>query len=118
MLRSDFCDYKDAYIVAKGRIKVKGTNNTNRRNEKLTFKKNAPFRSCISKINNTFVDNTEDFEIIMPMYNQLEYSDNYSMASRSLWNYYRDKIKIMILLILGQITTRQQQVNLLSIRQK
>ena len=55
MLRSDLCDYSDAYIVVKGIINVTGTNANNRRNKKLTFKNNAPFRSCISKINNTFI---------------------------------------------------------------
>ena len=50
------------------------------------------FRSCISKINNTFIDNAEDLDIVMQMYNLLEYSGNYSMISESLWNYYRDEI--------------------------
>ena len=58
----------------------------------LTFKNDAPFQSCISKINNTFTDNAEDLHIVMPMYNLLEYSDNYSMTSGSLWNYYRDEV--------------------------
>ena len=66
---------------------VTGTKNANRRNEKVTFKHNAPFRSCILKINNTFIDNAKDFDIVMPMYNLLEYSDNYSMTSGSVWNY-------------------------------
>ena len=73
------------HIVVKGRISVTGTNNANRRNKKLTFKNNAPFRSCISKINNTFVDNGEDLDIVMSMYNLLDYSDNYFMTG-SLWN--------------------------------
>ena len=54
MLRSDLYDYGDAYIVVKWRITVEGTNDTNERNRSLNFKNNAPFRSCISKINNTF----------------------------------------------------------------
>ena len=62
------------------------------RNKKLTFKNNAPFRSCISKINNTFIDNAGDLDIVMLMYNLLEYSDNYSMTSGRLWNYHRDEI--------------------------
>ena len=76
MLRSDLCDYGYAYIDVKGIITVTGTDNANKRNKKLTFKNNAPFRSCISKINNTFVDNPEDLHIAMSMYNLLEYSDN------------------------------------------
>ena len=93
MLRSDLCDYSDAYIVVKGRISVRGTNDANKRNKKLTFKNNAPFRSCISKINNTFIDNAEDLDIVMPMYNLLEYSDKYSRTSGSLRNYCKDKVK-------------------------
>ena len=60
--------------------------------KKLIFKSNAPFRSCISKINNTFVGNAEDLDMVMPMYNLLENSDNYSMTSGSSWNFYRDEI--------------------------
>ena len=69
MLRSDLCDYSNADIVVKGTISVTGTNNANRRNKKLIFKNNTPFRSCITKINNTFVDNAEDLDIVMPVYN-------------------------------------------------
>ena len=75
MLRSDLCGYSDAYFVVKGRITDEGDNDTITRNKKLIFKKNAPFRSCISKINNTFIDNAEVLDIFMPMYNLLEYSD-------------------------------------------
>ena len=73
MLRSDLHDYSDAYIAAKWEITVKGNDNANRRNKKLTLR----------KINNTFIDNAEDPGIVMPMYNLLEYSDNYSMTSGS-----------------------------------
>ena len=76
----------------KGRISVRGINDANRINKKLICKNNTPFRSCISKINNTFVDNVEDLNITMPMYNLLEYSGNHSMTSGSLWNFYRDEI--------------------------
>ena len=65
MLRSYLCDYRDAYIVVKGRISVTGTNAANRRNKKLTFKNNAPFRSCISKIKNTFIDNAKNLDTVM-----------------------------------------------------
>ena len=70
MLRSDLCHYNDVYIVVKGRISIKGTNDANKKNKKLTFKNNVPFRSSISKINNTSVDNAEDLNIVMPMYNK------------------------------------------------
>lgn len=62
------------------------------KNKKLTFKNNVPSRSCTSKINNTFIENAED--IVMSMYNLLEYSFNYSKTSRSLRNYYRDKTNV------------------------
>ena len=57
----------------------------------MAFKNNAPFVSCISKINNTLIDNAEDLDIVMLMYNLTEYSKNYSKTTRSLWNYYRDE---------------------------
>ena len=92
MLRSDLCDCSDAYIVVKGTITVTGTTNAKKGIKNLTFKNNTPFRSCISKINNTIVDNAEYLDIVMPMYNLLEYSENYSMTSGSLWNYYRAEV--------------------------
>ena len=88
---SDVYDYSDAGVVVKGRITVTG-NNANRIKKKLNFKNNAPFTSCISKINNTLVENAEDVDIVMPMYNLLEYSTNYSMTLTSLCNYYRNEI--------------------------
>ena len=69
MIRSNLCGYSDAYIVVKGEVSVRGTNNANKSNKKVTLKKNSRFRTCISKINNTFIDNSEDLSIIMPMYN-------------------------------------------------
>ena len=60
MLGLDLCDYSDVYIIVKRTTSITGTNNANRRNKKLTFKNSAPFRSCISKINNTFIENAED----------------------------------------------------------
>ena len=91
MLRLDLCGYRDVYIVVKGTITVEGDNNSKKKNKKLTFKNNAPFRSCILKMNNTFIDNAEDLDIVMPSCDLLEYSDNYSMTSGSLCNYYRDE---------------------------
>ena len=57
MLKSDLCDYNDAYIGVKGRISVRGINDANRINKKLIFKNNSSFRSCTSKDNNTFAGN-------------------------------------------------------------
>ena len=74
MLRSDLCDYNDAYIIVTGTIAVPNPAN-DAYDKKLTFKNNAPFISCISKINNTLINNAEDLDIVMPMYNLLEYSN-------------------------------------------
>ena len=90
MLRSDLCDYSDAYIVVKGDITVTDPNN-NAYDKKLAFKNNAPFISCILKINSTLIDNAEYLDIVMPMYNLIEYSKNYSKTTGSLWNYYRNE---------------------------
>ena len=90
MLRSDLCDYSNAYIVVKGTITVTNPNNA-KRNKAVAFKNNAPFINCISKINGVQIDNAEDLDVVMPMYNLLEYSKNYRKATGSLWNYYRDE---------------------------
>ena len=91
MLRSELCNYSDAYMWVKGKITVINPNvNFDRR---LTLKNNAPFISCISKINGELVENAEDLDIVMPMYNLLEYSKNYEKTSGSLFNYYRDEPK-------------------------
>ena len=90
MLRSDPCDFSDAYIVVKGKITVTNPNN-NAYDKKLALKNNPPFTSSISKINNTLIDNAEDSDIVMPMYNLLEYSKNYRKTTGSLFNYYRDE---------------------------
>ena len=62
------------------------------KNRPLAFKNNAPFVGCISKINNTLIDNVEDLDVAMPMYNLIEYSKNYRKTTGSLWNYYRDEL--------------------------
>ena len=77
MLRSDLCDYSDAYIVVKGKV-------NNAYDTKLALKNNAPFFSCISKIINTNIDNAEDFDIVMARYNLIEYSKNYRKTTGSL----------------------------------
>ena len=96
MLRSDLCDYSDAYIVVKGIITLRarcGTNNIReRKNRPLAFKNNAPFIYCISKINGALIENAEDLDVVILKYNLTEYSKNYSKTSGSLWNYYRDEL--------------------------
>ena len=88
MLRFNLCDYSDAYIFGKGSITVNNTvgagADANNTNKKVIFKNCAPFTKCISKINNTQIDNAEYIYIVMPVYNFIEYSDNYSKTSESL----------------------------------
>ena len=114
MLRSNLCDFNDAYIVVKGNItatkktftaddieapdntpaKVAATNTANNNafgEKKLVFKNNASFINSVSKINCVKIDNAEDLDILMLMYNLLEYSKNYIKTTGSLWNYYRDE---------------------------
>ena len=62
-----------------------------KKDKALTFKNNAPFIKCISKINREKIDIVEDLDVVMPMYNLLEYSKSYRKTAGSLWNYYRDE---------------------------
>ena len=73
MLRSNLCDYSDAYIVLNGIIDLltADANEDDKAEKDVAFKNNAPFRSCISKINNNLINNAEDLDIVMPMYNLL-----------------------------------------------
>ena len=83
----------DAYIVVKGYITLTKTENIGFirvRNNFLAFKNNASFTSSILKINGTLIENAEDLDVVIPMYNLLEYSKNYRKTTGSLWNYYRD----------------------------
>ena len=90
MLRSDLCDFSDAYIVVKGNITIANPDNA-KKNKAIAFKNNAPFINCISKINGIKIDNAEDLDVVMPIYNLLEYSKTYKKTTGSLWNYYRDE---------------------------
>ena len=96
MLRSNLCDYADAYILVKGTITIPGVGDDDaakqldERNKGALFKNCAPFTKCISRINNTVIDTAQDIDIVMPMYKLIDYSDNYSKASGSLWQYYKD----------------------------
>ena len=93
MLRSSLCDYSDAYILDKGNITVNntvGAADVNNTNKKVIFKNSSPFTNCISKINNTQIDNADYIDIVMSMQNLIEYSDNYSKTSGSLWQYCKD----------------------------
>ena len=90
-LKSSLCDYSDAYVQVKRTVSVNntvaaGTDATNN-NKKVIFKNCALFINCISEINNVQLDNAKNLDTVMPMYNLIEYSDNYSKTSRSLWQY-------------------------------
>ena len=97
MLKSSLSDYNDAYILVKGRITITraGADAAHRkvdeRDKGVAFKNCAPFTNCISEINNAQVDNAKDIDIVMPMYNLIEYRDNYAKTSGSLWQYFRDE---------------------------
>ena len=84
MLRSDLCDYVDAYILVNGTILVNGLNPRDRQNRPLILKNNAPFVSCITRINGELIEHADDLDIVMPMYNLLEYSKNYRKTIGSL----------------------------------
>ena len=91
MLKSSLCDYSDAYILVKGRITITGAGadaaarQADGRDKGVAFKNCAPFTNCISEINNTQVDNAKDIDIVIPMYNLIEYSDNHAKTAGSLW---------------------------------
>ena len=88
-LESNLCDYSDAYISVTGNITVTGGD----RNTKVSFNNCSPFRECRTEINEDFVDKTEHINSAMPMYNLIEYSDNYSETSGCLWQFKRDEIE-------------------------
>ena len=97
MLKSSLCDYSDAYILVKGKITIAGAGDdaaarqADERDKVVALKNSAPFTHCIIEINNTQIDNCKDIDIVMPLYNLLEYSDNYAKTSRNSWQYYRDE---------------------------
>ena len=97
MLKSSLCDYSDAYILAKGTITINGrgadavARQADEREKSVSFKNFATFTNCISEINNTQVDNAKNIDIVIPMYNLIEYSDNYAKTTGRLWQYFRDE---------------------------
>ena len=76
ILRSDLCDFNDAYIIVTGKSTVTNPNN-NAYDKKISLKDNAPFFSCILKINNTLIENAEDLHVVIPLYNLLKYNKSY-----------------------------------------
>ena len=110
---ASLCDYSDKNILVKGNISVNDTAGAgaaaNNANKKVIFRNCAPFTNCISKISNTQIDNAEYIDIVMPMYNLIEYSDNYSKTSGSLWQYCKEipavdnKVVSLILMVLMKL---------------
>ena len=105
MLRSNLCDYADSYILVKGTVTITGSarppelrteaqllaaKQADERDKEVTFKNCAPFTKCIITISNKDIDNAHDIDIVMPMYNLIECSDNYSKSSGNLWQYYKN----------------------------
>ena len=94
MLRSNLRDHADTYILVKGTITITdawdddSAERLDERNKGVIFKTCPPSTKCISRIDNAYIDNAQDIDIVMPMYNLIEYSDNYSKTSGSLWQYY------------------------------
>ena len=87
MLRSNLCDYADAFILVKGTITITSAENDDaakrlhERSKGVIFKSLEPFTKCINRIKKTEIDNAQDIDIVMPMYNVIEYSDSYSKTS-------------------------------------
>ena len=96
MLRSSLCNYNDAYILVSGTITMTGAatddsaKRLDERNKRVIFKNCAPFTDCISELNKTQIDNAKYIDVVMPMYNSIEYINNYSKTSGNLCQYYRD----------------------------
>ena len=95
MLRSSSCDCSDTYVLVKENISVNNTADAGAvaKNavKKVIFKNcAAPFTNCLSKINNTQIDNAGYIDRVIPLYNLIEYSDNYSKPSGSLWQYCKE----------------------------
>ena len=105
MLRTSLCDYNDAYTLVNGTITITaaGDNDAARRlderNKGVIFNNCVPFTDCISEINNTQIDNTKYIDVVMPMHNLIEYSDNYLKTWGSLWQYYRDVTEMIQMII-------------------
>ena len=96
MIRSNLGDYSDAYVLVSGTIAIIGggdndiTKRADEKNKGVIFKKFSSFTGCKSNIKNTQIDNAKDIDVVMQMYNLIEYSDNYSKTSGILWHYYRN----------------------------
>ena len=106
LIESTLCDYSDSYILVAGNI----TGTPNNAAAQVVFKNCAPFEKCRTEINETFIDETDFINITMPMYNLIEYSDNYSDNSGSLWHFKRDEITnnaVLVMIMLLHLNIKQ-----------
>ena len=93
-IRDDLCDFNDAYIVVTGKITVTNPGNSlNEYNRKVSLKNSAPFFNCILQVNDQLIEDAQDLDIVMPMFNLLYCSKNFRKTTGSFWNYYPDKPK-------------------------
>ena len=111
-LESSLCDYSDAYILVTGNI----TATPNNAATQVIFKNCAPFEKCRTEINETFVDDAQHINIAMPMYNLIEYNDNYSDTSGILWNFKRDEIEGDVDLTIENASSFKYKVNRIGIK--
>ena len=87
VLKPNLCDYNNAYISVKCDIAFIGYQAT-----RVAFEHCAPFTKCVTKIDETTINDTEDQDLVMPLYNLIEYSSNYLAATGSFWFYSRDEV--------------------------
>ena len=93
MLNSSLCDYSDAYILVRGTITITGVwaddaaKRTDARNKAVIFRNCVPFSDCTNELNNTQIHNGKDIDVVTPMYNLIEYSNNYSNTSGILYRW-------------------------------
>ena len=109
-IKSSLCDYSDACILVAGDITATGGN----ADTDVAFKCCAPFTKSITHINDEHIDTAEDIDVTMPIYNLVEYSDNYLDTSGSLWQFKRDELPVTdaeILIMLPQITHHHSNTN-------
>ena len=85
-LKFSLCDYKDAYILVRSDMTVTTAPET-----QVSFRNCAPFTKCITKVDRKTINDAEDLDLVMPMYNRIEYSSNYSETTGSLWFYFKDE---------------------------
>ena len=87
VLKPNLRDYSDAYVLVTGKISVVGGDN----NTKVAFKNCAPFTKCVVQINDKHIEEANNLDIVAPMYNLIEYSENYQDSSATLYQYKRDE---------------------------